>query len=142
MMGFNYEDGNSEYSIEDIPVDGRTISPRLKRTSMRVRQVDPEEKLKVRLELEFEAIDGLRQDVMDVEEIKMKEASLRKGFSQMESNFNSAHIKAARKILAGLKRLREAKNAKLSARSNRLNDESEINTVTASPLLKPVSYKK
>lgn len=40
---------------------------------------------------------------MDVEEIKIKEKNLRKQFERdTDSKFNSAHIKAARKILKGL----------------------------------------
>ena len=47
---------------------------------------------------------------MDVEEIKYKEKNLRKQFEKDEDQkFNSAHIKAARRILNGLIRLKAAK---------------------------------
>lgn len=44
---------------------------------------------------------------MDVEEMKDKENRIRKSYLQRkDSSYTSAHIKAARKILQGLKRLR------------------------------------
>ncbi len=64
----------------------------------------------MRLELEFENIDDKRQAVMDVEEIKDKEKRLRKSYEQdKDLTYTSAHIKAARRIMQGLKRLRAQK---------------------------------
>ena len=39
-----------------------------------------EQKLQLRLELEFETLDEERMDAMDVEEVKMKEQSVIKGY--------------------------------------------------------------
>ena len=47
---------------------------------------------------------------MDVEEIKDKEKRLRKSYEQdKDLTYTSAHIKAARRIMQGLKRLRAQK---------------------------------
>jgi hypothetical protein len=71
---------------------------------------------------------------MDVEEIKVKEFNLRKQFEKESDHlFNSAHIKAARKILNGMKRLRENKMARQSVRQIKLNEESERRTTHNSP---------
>ena len=44
---------------------------------------------------------------MDVEEIKMKEQSIIKGYlHRQDESYTSAHIKAGRKIMAALKRIR------------------------------------
>lgn len=44
---------------------------------------------------------------MDVEEVKMKEQSIIKGYlSRQDESYTSAHIKAGRKILTALKRIR------------------------------------
>jgi hypothetical protein len=44
---------------------------------------------------------------MDVEEVKMKEISVIKGYLQrQDESYTSAHIKAGRKILTSLKNLR------------------------------------
>jgi hypothetical protein len=43
-------------------------------------QLKIEQKLMLRLELEFETIDEERKDAMDVEEIKIKEARMMKGY--------------------------------------------------------------
>jgi hypothetical protein len=65
----------------------------------------------LRLELEFESIDDEKQDVMDVEEIKRKEVSIKKPFlAKRDSTFTTAHLKAGRKIMQGLKRLLAKKN--------------------------------
>lgn len=61
----------------------------------------------MRLELEFEHFDDEKQDVMDVEEVKRKDAKLRRGFDRSkDESYTSAHIKAARKILAALKKFK------------------------------------
>jgi membrane-anchored protein YejM (alkaline phosphatase superfamily) len=61
----------------------------------------------LRLELEFETLDEERKDAMDVEEIKMKEQSIIKGYlHRQDESYTSAHIKAGRKIMAALKRIR------------------------------------
>jgi hypothetical protein len=53
---------------------------------------------------------------MDVEEIKKKESRLRKGFhTKKDEQFTSAHIKAARKILIALKRIRDNRRDKIQA---------------------------
>jgi hypothetical protein len=59
-----------------------------------------------------------------------------------DQRYNSAHIKAARKILIVLQRLRARREAKLSVPNIRLNDESESRTVQTSPYLKPASQGK
>jgi hypothetical protein len=72
--------------------------------------VDPDEKLRLRLELEFEHIDDEKQDVMDVEEIKEKERRQKKSYeAEKDLIYTSAHIKAARRIMTGLKILRRQK---------------------------------
>ena len=44
---------------------------------------------------------------MDVEEVKMKEQSVIKGYlNRQDESYTSAHIKAGRKILTALKRIR------------------------------------
>ncbi len=66
-----------------------------------------DQKLKLRLELEFETLDEERMDAMDVEEVKLQEKSIIKGFlSRQDESYTSAHIKAGRKILTALKRIR------------------------------------
>lgn len=42
--------------------------------------IDNDEKIRLRLELEFESLDDERQDVMDVEEIKAKQDRLMRRF--------------------------------------------------------------
>lgn len=72
--------------------------------------IDQEEKIKLRLEYEFESLDDEKQDIMDVEDIKAKENRIMKPFiSKQDPTFTSAHFKAARKILVALKRLRQLK---------------------------------
>jgi hypothetical protein len=62
----------------------------------------------LRLELEFETIDEERKDAMDVEEIKSKEQRMMKGYvMHQDESYTSAHVKAGRKIMLALKRLRE-----------------------------------
>lgn len=47
---------------------------------------------------------------MDVEDVKRKEQRIKKAYQvKRDEAYTSAHIKAARKILAALKRLRENK---------------------------------
>ena len=66
-----------------------------------------EQKLQLRVELEFETLDEERKDAMDVEEVKMKEQSIIKAYlHRQDESYTSAHIKAGRKILAALKRIR------------------------------------
>ena len=63
-----------------------------------------EEKLQLRLELEFEKIDDDRQGVLDVEEIKKQENKLLATYIQKaDSGLTSAHLKAGRKILNGFR---------------------------------------
>ena len=69
----------------------------------------------MRLELEFEKIDDNMQDVMDVEEIRKKQTRIKSSYLlQQDDGFTSAHIKAARKILKALKRLRAIKERNTS----------------------------
>ncbi len=71
--------------------------------------------MKMRLELEFEKIDDNMQDVMDVEEIRKKQTRIKSSYLlQQDDGFTSAHIKAARKILKALKRLRAIKERNIS----------------------------
>lgn len=78
----------------------------LKRQKDRAIIIDTEVKMDLRLELEFESIDDDKQDVMDVEEIKRKETGIKKPYlAKRDQTFTTAHIKAGRKIMQGLKRL-------------------------------------
>lgn len=53
---------------------------------------------------------------MDVEEIKLKEMKVKKNFlPKKDLSYTSAHLKAGRKIMLGLKRLRDSKREKLAA---------------------------
>lgn len=62
---------------------------------------------KLRLELEFENINDEKQDVVDVEDIKKKEARLLGAYiKKQDLNFTSGHLKAARVILKELRRRR------------------------------------
>lgn len=56
------DDGNdSEYSVETESKEVKIgSSPRVRRISSRMKAIDPDEKLKIRLELEFEMIDDSR----------------------------------------------------------------------------------
>jgi hypothetical protein len=50
------------------------------------------------------------KDVMDVEDIKRKESRIKKNYvTQQDDMYTSAHIKAGRKIMQALKRLRDKK---------------------------------
>ena len=87
-----------------------------------------EEKVTRRLELEFEELDDEKQDVMEVEEIKKKWDSVMKPFlSGQDSSLTSAHLKAGRKILAGLKRLVQSKKQLQAAEQNNVEGNSESN---------------
>lgn len=71
-------------------------------------KTEAEKKLQLRLELEFETIDDERKDAMDVEEIKFKEQRMMKDFvNQQDESYTSAHVKAGRKIMAALMRLKQ-----------------------------------
>jgi superfamily II RNA helicase len=64
----------------------------------------------LRLELEFENIDNQMLEVLDVEEIKRKESRIKKAFWQQQDDlYTSAHIKAGRKIMQALKKMRAKK---------------------------------
>ena len=77
-----------------------------------LKKTEAEKKLQLRLELEFETIDDERKDAMDVEEIKFKEQRMMRGFlNQQDESYTSAHVKAGRKIMAALMRLKEKKSA-------------------------------
>ena len=78
-------------------------------------KTEAEKKLQLRLELEFETIDDERKDAMDVEEIKFKEQRMMKGFvNQQDESYTSAHVKAGRKIMAALMRLKQKRVTKAS----------------------------
>lgn len=63
--------------------------------------------------MEFERIDEEKQDVLDVEEMKITEDKLMKGYKiKQDEGFTSAHIKAGRKILNALYRMRNRKLAR------------------------------
>lgn len=71
-----------------------------------------EQRNHLRIELEFENLDQKMQDVMDVEEIKRKESRIKKSYvTKQDEMYTSAHIKAGRKIMQALKRLRDRKAA-------------------------------
>jgi hypothetical protein len=59
------------------------------------------------LELEFENIDEQMHDVMDVEEVRKTESRIKKPYqTRQDENYTSAHIKAGRKIMKALIKLR------------------------------------
>lgn len=61
LLTANENDNDSEYSVETESKEIKLgASPRVRRISSRMKAIDPDEKLKVRLELEFEAIDDKR----------------------------------------------------------------------------------
>jgi hypothetical protein len=62
LISANDNENDSEYSLEtDGPHNGEVSGgPRIRRISSRLKTIDKDEKLKVRLELEFEAIDNSR----------------------------------------------------------------------------------
>lgn len=71
----------------------------------------------MRLELEFEQIDEKMKDVMDVEEIRKKETRIKSSYVLLQDDgFTSAHIKAARKIMKAMKRLRAMKERNISSK--------------------------
>jgi len=62
------------------------------------------------LELEFEQIDQEKNEVLEVEEMRNKEDRLLHDYiGKKDEMFTSAHLKAGRKILHALKKLKERK---------------------------------
>lgn len=69
-----------------------------------------EAKIQMRMELEFEKLDHQKKDIYDVEEMNMVERKVLRGYkSKQDEGFTSAHIKAGRKILQAMHRLRNKK---------------------------------
>lgn len=85
---------------------------------------NPERKLALRLEIEFENINSLLWDVGEVELIMDKERSIKKPYlCQKDESYSTGHIKAARKIFQMLQKLRQKKlaDAKVMAPANNTN---------------------
>jgi hypothetical protein len=61
LLSGHENDNDSEYSVETESKEVKMgTSPRVRRISSRMKAIDPDEKLKVRLELEFEMIDDMK----------------------------------------------------------------------------------
>lgn len=67
-------------------------------------------------------------EVFDVEEIKRKESKIKKAFWQQQDDmYTSAHIKAGRKIMQALKKMRAKKEGQMVANAN----QDQLATIVA-----------